>query len=83
MALNKKDFEMMAVSIPMIDWFDIRDRIDRLNDDVNRLEKTVEALVEMYQKERVKSWEIILIKMIERKDRKAKENRNECATERR
>jgi hypothetical protein len=71
---------MMAVSIPMIDWFDIRDQIDRLNDDVNRLEKTVEALVEMYQKERVKLWEIILIKMIERKDRKAKENRNEYAT---
>ena len=84
MALDKKDFEMMAVSIPTADWFDVKDQIDRLSDAVLRLEKIVEALVEMYQKERVKSWEIILNKMIEREDRKAKGNqRNESATRRR
>jgi hypothetical protein len=84
MGLDKKDFEMMSVSIPIVDWFDVRDQIDRLNGDVNRLEKIVEALAEIYQKERVKSWEIILNKMIEREDRKAKGNpKNEFASRRR
>ena len=84
MTLDKKDISMLSVSIPTVDWLEVREEIDRLNDNVNRLEQIVEALAEMYRQERLKTWELILMKMIEREDRKAKGNqRNESGTRRR
>ena len=64
MTLDKKDIEMMSIAIPVVDWWDIRDEIDGLSDAVMRLEKTVEALVELHRQERVKTWEMVLTKML-------------------
>ncbi len=84
MSLDRKDLEMLSVSIPTVDWWDIRQEIDRLSDSVKRLEGTVEALAELYKQERVKTWEAILTKLMERQDRKAKGNqRNESDFRRR
>jgi hypothetical protein len=81
MSLEKKDLEMMSVSIPVIDWWDIQEEIERLNDNVNRLERVVEVLIELYRTERVKNWEMILQKMMEKQEKKG--NRNEPAFGRR
>jgi len=32
MSLDRKDFEMVGVSIPTVDWWSARDEIDRLTD---------------------------------------------------
>jgi len=66
----RKDYEMLSVSIPVVDWWDIKDEIDKLNDSANRLEKIVEAMIELYRSERVKSWEMILQKMYQEEKRK-------------
>ena len=81
MGLGKKDFEMMAVSIPVLDWWDIQEEIDRLEKIADRLESVEEALIDLYRTERVKSWEIILKKMLEKQEKKG--NRNESAFRRR
>ncbi len=70
MGLDKKDFEMMAVSIPTVDWFDVREEIEKLSDTVNRLEAILTAFVELYRQERVKTWEMVLNKILEREDKK-------------
>ena len=44
MALDDRDREMMAVSVPTVDYFEMREDLDRLEDAVIRLEKVVEAL---------------------------------------
>jgi len=75
MGLDKRDMEMMAVSIPTVDYFEIKEEIDRLTDSVNRLEKIVECLAELYLKERVKNWEMILQAML-RKEEQKKGNAN-------
>jgi hypothetical protein len=49
--------------VSVTDLWDIDDRIDRLSDCVERLEKVLEAFILLYQKERVKSWELILQEM--------------------
>jgi len=64
MSLDKRDMQMMAVSVPTVDYFEMREDIDRLEDAVNRLEKVVECLVELYRSERVKNWELILKEML-------------------
>lgn len=74
MSLEKKDLEMISVSIPVVDWWDIREEIDQLNDTVNRLEKIVEALILLHREERVKNWEMILQKMIEKQEKKGNRN---------
>ena len=66
MSLDEKDIAMMAVSIPTVDYWEIREDVDRLEDAVNRLEKIVEALLNLYQEERLKTWELILKGMIEK-----------------
>jgi hypothetical protein len=76
MSLDKKDIEMMAVSIPVVDWWDIREEIDQLNDTVNRLKKIVEALILLHREERVKTWEMILQKMMEQEQKKGNHNGN-------
>jgi len=70
MAFDQRDKEMMTVSVPTLDYWEMRDDLDRLQDAVNRLEKIVEALVELYRSERVKDWEMILQGMLKEQDRK-------------
>lgn len=72
---------MMCISVPVVDYWEMREDLDRLEDSVNRLEKVVEALIELYRIERVKTWEMILHKMLERREKKG--NRNEPAFGRR
>ena len=72
MSLDQKDLEMMAVSVPTVDWWDIREEIDNLTENVNRLQTIVEALAELYRTERVKTWEMVLTKMLERQERRWK-----------
>jgi len=81
MGLDKKDLEMLSVSIPVVDWWDIQEEIDRLENLADRLESVEEALIDLYRTERVKSWEIILKKMLEKQEKKG--NRNESAFRRR
>ncbi len=75
MGLDKKDIEMLAVSIPTVDWWDIRDEIDKLSDTVNRLEAVLAGLAELYNRERVKTWELVITKILEREDNKSKERK--------
>jgi hypothetical protein len=70
MSLEKRDIEMLSVSVPVVDYWEMRDDLDRLEDSVNRLERVVEALIELYRTERVKNWEMILKKMLEKEERK-------------
>ena len=57
---------MMGVAIPVVDYWEMREDLDRLEDAVNRLEKVVECLIELYREERVKNWEMILREMLRR-----------------
>ena len=77
MGLDPKDFKMLSISIPTVDWWDIRDEIDRLSDAVMRLEKTVEVLVELHRQERVKTWELILTRMLDKQERKMKRGQDD------
>ena len=66
--MDKKDLEDVKLARPVsvVDLWDIDNRVDRLEDAVTRLEKVVECLVELYHEERVKSWDLILGKMMQR-----------------
>jgi len=68
--IDQRDRQMMAVSVPTLDYFEIREDLDRLEDAVIRLEKVVECLIELYRTERVKSWEMILQTMLKKEDQK-------------
>jgi hypothetical protein len=70
MGLDQRDKEMMAVSVPTVDYFEMREDLDRLEDTVNRLEKVVECLIELHRSERVKNWTFILEEMMKKQDRK-------------
>ena len=74
MSLDKKDLEMMCVSIPVVDYWEMKEEIDHLSDCVDRLEKVLEAFIKLYQEERVKSWEMILQKMIEKQEIKGNQS---------
>ena len=76
MGLDKKEFEMLAVSIPTLDWLDVREEIERLSDAVNRLETILAGFAELYNRERVKSWELLITKLLEREDKKRERRRN-------
>ena len=75
MIFDDKNLELLSVSIPVTDWYDARDEIDSLRESVDRLQKVVEALAELYRTERVKTWELVLNKMLEREDKKIREGR--------
>jgi signal transduction histidine kinase len=72
MSLDRRDLEMLTVSIPVVDYWEMREELDRLNDSVDRLERITEALIELYRVERVKNWELILQEMLKQQ----KGNRN-------
>jgi len=76
MGLEKKDVEMMAVSIPTIDWWDIRDDIERLANAVERLEKVLECFIVLYHEERVKSWGLILKELLRKEEIKKGNRKN-------
>ena len=65
--IDQRDRQMMAVSTPVVDYLEMREDLDRLEDAVNRLEKVVECLIELYRSERVKNWELILQEMLKEK----------------
>lgn len=77
-SLDQQDFEDVRLSRPVsvTDLWDIDDRINRLSDCVERLEKVVESLVLLYQKERVKSWVLILQEIMRDMEFKTKGNWN-------
>lgn len=64
MGLDERDHQMISVSVPVVDYFEMREDLDRLEDAVNRLEKMVEALIQLYHEERVKNWQLILQEMM-------------------
>lgn len=70
MGLDKRDIEMMCICIPVVDYWEMREDLDRLENVVNRLEKVVEMLIELYRSERIKNWEMILRKMLEKHEEK-------------
>ena len=70
MGLEKKDLEMMSISVPVVDYWEMKEEIDRLSDCVERLENVLEAFIKLLQEERVKNWEMILQKMLEKEERK-------------
>ena len=72
MALDKQDIETVKLSRPVaiVDLWALDDRVARLEDAVNRLEKVVEALIEVYRTERVKNWELILGEMLKKEEQK-------------
>ena len=72
MIFDDRNLEVLSVSIPVTDWYDARDEIDSLRESVERLQKVVEALAELYRTERVKTWEMVLTKMLEREDKRRK-----------
>lgn len=75
MGFDRKDLEMMAVSIPTVDFMDIREDLERLTDVVDRLERVLEAFIMLYHEERVKNWEMILQAMLRKREEK-QGNRN-------
>ena len=83
MTLDKKDISMLSVSIPTVDYWELKEEIGRLNDSVNRLEKIIEALGELYHRERVKTWELVLTKMLEREDKQARGKQTDGSNPRR
>jgi len=70
MGLEKKDIEMMTISVPTVDYWEMRDDLDQLKDAINRLERTIEALAEIYRTERVKNWSGILDEMLRQRELK-------------
>jgi hypothetical protein len=70
MGLDQRDIEMMCVSIPTTDFWEMREELDRLADSVERLEKVVECLIALYHEERIKNWELILQEMLRREEDK-------------
>lgn len=65
--MDQRDKEMMALSVPVVDYWEMREDLDRLDDAVLRLEKVVECLIELYRTERVKNWELVLQKMLDQR----------------
>jgi hypothetical protein len=72
MGLDKKDVEMMCISVPTVDYWEMKEEIERLSDCVERLEKIVDLLIVLYREERVKNWELILQEMLKREEDKKK-----------
>jgi hypothetical protein len=76
MGVDKKDLEMMAVSVPVVDYWEMKEELDRLSDCVLRLEKILECFIALYSEERVKNWELILRAMLEKQKSKRENHGN-------
>ena len=72
MALDDKDIQDVRLSrpVPVVDLWDIDDRISRLEEITERLKKIVDGLAEIYRTERVKNWEMILQKILNKEMQK-------------
>ena len=66
MTLTEKDFDdlRLARPVPVVDLWDLDDRISCLEAIAERLERAVVAFGELYRSERIKSWELILREML-------------------
>ncbi len=65
--IDHRDKEMMCIASPLVDYWEMREDLDRLEGAVIRLERIVQALIELYRVERVKNWEMILQAMLNQK----------------
>jgi hypothetical protein len=72
MGLDKKDIEMMTMSIPTVDYWEMKEELDRLSDCVERLERCIRALALLHKEERVRDWELILKEMLKQGEDKAR-----------
>jgi len=81
--INQKDIGDLKLARPVsiLDLWEIDERIARLENVACRLEKVLEAFILLYHEERVKTWEIMLKKMMEKHEKKG--NRNESSFRRR
>ncbi len=70
MGLDKKDIEMLSIAVPVVDYWQMKEELDRLSESVTRLEEIVKCLITLYREERVKTWELILWEMANAKDKK-------------
>jgi len=70
--MDQKDVQDVKLARPVavVDLWGIDDRIDRLEEITDRLEKAIRILVTLYHEERVKNWEMILNQMLKEQDRK-------------
>jgi len=64
--IDERDRQMMSISVPVLDYLEMREDLDRLENAVVRLERVAEVLVELYFSERTKSWEMILKEMLKK-----------------
>jgi len=68
--IDERDRQMMSISVPVLDYLEMREDLDRLENAVVRLERVAEVLVELYFSERTKSWEMILKEMLKKEESK-------------
>ena len=68
--IDERDRQMMSISVPVLDYLEMREDLDRLENAVVRLERVAEVLVELYFSERTKSWEMILKGMLKKEESK-------------
>jgi hypothetical protein len=72
MGLDKKDIEMISISVPVVDYWEMKEEVDKLTDAIERLEKIIECLIALYREERLKTWELVLREMMNRQEKKPK-----------
>ncbi len=70
MELDKQDMEMLTIAVPLVDYWEMKEEIDRLSGAVERFEKILECFIALYREERVKTWEMILHAMLKEQERK-------------
>ncbi len=56
---------MLCISIPVVDWFDVKDQIDRLETISESLQHTAELLAAILKGKRVATIEAALVKTME------------------
>jgi len=68
--MDKNDLSKLHAAIPVIGFFEMRADVEQLTSTVERLEKVVDTLVNLYREERVKTWELVLNEMAKDLDQK-------------
>jgi hypothetical protein len=77
MGLDTKDKEMLSISIPVVDYWELKDELERLSETVGQLRDILSCFVQLYRQERVKAWEMVLTKLLEKEDKKTKRRRDD------
>ncbi len=65
--MDSEDFQNLKLARPVavVDLWDVEDRITRLEAIVERFEHVLEGFLVLYKEERIKTWEMILRKILE------------------